>query len=158
MIQSHHAVTLAAIIMLNACNTEEQASHNAGNGYSVEWLTDHTDYGEKIHEMGRSCLWESDRIELGLSRFTAAVGPNVYQDEDNEEPDFYTVDVEFGHEEGSTVLFERNLHISDLPDNFASLKATEVITFDRKTRRVDFRIGDNKFSYTIPESRIANKP
>ena len=158
MIQSHHILIFSAVIMLNACNSADQASDNAGDGYSVEWLTDHIDYGEKIHEKGRACLWESDRMELGLSRFTAAVGPNVYQDEDNREPDFYSIDVEFGHEDGSAVLFQRDLHISDLPDNFASLKASDVVKFDPRSRRVDFSIGDNKFSYTIPESRIANKP
>ena len=50
--------------------------------------------------MGRPSLWDAQHKKLGDTGFTAAIGANIYQDEDNKEPDSYSIDVEFEQKGG----------------------------------------------------------
>jgi len=170
MIPVSRVIMLTAAVFVCSCDTSDVTKGTSQSGldstpgnesagdlvgvYTKEYLIDclisQSDQPAGIHDRGRSCRWDADRLDLEIPHFSANIGPNTYQDEDNQQPDYFTIDVEFHEGNSSLVLFSRELPISDLPDGYVSLKAADVVTFDPKTRIVSFDMGEQKFSYQIP--------
>ena len=118
------------------------------------------DVGPALHKSGRPASWKSQQMFLGDTCFQASIGPGVYLDETNQEPDYYSIDVE-GRHVGKTmgekigkywlVYFRRDLEIQELPERFLERKIDDVVSFNKETNVVTFEIGKNKYAYPIPK-------
>ena len=118
------------------------------------------DIGPTLHKFGRPASWKSQHMFLGNTCFQASIGPTIYQDETDQDPDYYSIDVEARHvrrlrseesKESWLVYFSRDFKIQDLPESFLERKIDEVVSFDEKTNVVTFEIGKNKYTYQIPK-------
>jgi len=111
-----------------------------------------TDIGPEIHVFGRPCLWKSSRVQIGKTNYVASVGPNIYQDESDQEPDFYTIDIEKRHLFSNNwgIYFERNFEIGQIPKDLLYEDASKIIEYHDKERLVVFTIGKNRYEYTLP--------
>ena len=99
-----HQYTLILCLALVACWDKKAQVENLGE--TPDWFK--PAYGKDLHVMGRPSLWDAQHKKLGDTGFTAAIGANIYQDEDNKEPDSYRIDVEFKQKGGSLVCFSRH--------------------------------------------------
>lgn len=117
------------------------------------------DVGPTLHKLGRPASWKSQNIFLGDTCFKASIGPSTYQDETDQEPDYYSIDVEARHvgktmgekpEQYWLVYFRRDLEMQELPERFLERKIDDVISFNEETNVVTFEIGKNKYAYQIP--------
>ena len=115
------------------------------------------DYGRKVQVIGRPAEWYSKPKFLGDTCYQASIGPNVYKDEDNDAPDFYSIDVEIKAESpgapgGYTwaVVFERQFPIAELPEGFLYKSVHEVVSFDPLANTVVFAIGEEEYEYSLP--------
>jgi hypothetical protein len=114
--------------------------------------------GPAIHEMGRPALWDAREMKLGDTRFRANIGPSAYQDEDNNDPDYYTIEVEYErNDKSSLVCYARSFKLSDLPDGFIELGVKKVVQYDEATRKVTFKIGKKLFEYTLPQRKYTEQ-
>jgi hypothetical protein len=89
-------------------------------------------------------------MRLGDTGFKAAAGPHRYQDEDDEDWDYYSIDVEKPDGDSFYVYFQRDFRISEIPESLLNMKVQDIATFDEESRVVTFDIGDNKFTYKLP--------
>jgi len=111
-----------------------------------------------IHEMGRPALWDAREMKLGDTRFRANIGPSAYQDEDNNDPDYYTIEVEYErNDKSSLVCYGRSFKLSDLPEGFIELGVKKVVQYDEATRKVTFKIGKKLFEYTLPQRKYTEQ-
>lgn len=108
-----------------------------------------TDIGPRLHEFGRPALLKLEFISLGSTGFKASIGPGIYQDEDNNVPDYYCIDVEKQHGNDWYVYFQRQIKIEDLPNDFINKKISEVVELNKNANHVVFKIGNNKYEYTL---------
>ena len=74
------------------------------------------DYGERLHEFGRSAFWRTVWTYLGDTCFVARIGPVYYEDELNNVPDYYAIEADRQHGESAIVYFSRQLRIDTVPD------------------------------------------
>jgi len=118
----------------------------------------HKDYGERMHELGRPAVGKPTYIYLGETCFQASVGASTYQDEENTDPDYYTIQVlieatDRDRPGGSIVMaiFERQFHISNVPKSILSKTAKEVTAYDPAAMEVSFTIGENVYKYKHPK-------
>jgi hypothetical protein len=110
------------------------------------------DLGPRLHEMGRPAIWNSQSMALGNTGFVAHVGPGVYEDKDNEEPDYYSMDVEMDDGGGAMlVYFQRDLRIDELPEGFLRKSIGDIVSYDPTTRSVSFSVGARRFEYHLPQ-------
>jgi hypothetical protein len=109
------------------------------------------DIGPSLHQMGRPALWHSQSMALGDTGFVAHVGPTVYENKDDREPDYYSIDVEKAEGVNWQVYFERDLRIDELPEGFDSRPINEIVSYDSTTRKVTFAVGAKRFEYRLPE-------
>jgi hypothetical protein len=117
------------------------------------------DVGPILHEFGRPAEWKSQRMYLGKTCYTASIGPSVYQDEDDEIADYYSIDVEArqltklengSEEETWLVVYRRDFEISDLPEGLLDKNIDDVVEFDEETNSVTFLIGESSYEYSLP--------
>ena len=108
------------------------------------------DMGESLHEFGRESLWQSSHMRLGNSGFTASAGPVRYEDEDNTDWDYYSIDIEKSDGKASYVYFQRDFKTDEIPKSLLNMKVMDIAIFDEESRVVTFDIGDKKFTYTLP--------
>ena len=108
-------------------------------------------YGERLHLLGRPAHWNIKTIDLGDTGFIAHVGPSIYEDEDNDEIDYYSIDIEKQRSKDSWhVFFSMDFEPSDLPKDFDKKPVSEVVFYDPATRIVEFKIGDGSYTYALP--------
>ena len=170
--------TVAAISLgLILCSCRPRSSETANVGRSPEESTDKSndagksdcdtlarsgypkpellDIGPRLHKEGRPAQWKAQSMYLGNSCFRARIGPSIYQDKKDEQPDFYSIDIEAEHvtmdKKFWLVYFQRDLTIDELPEHFLERKISEIVSFDEKMRVVTFEIGKNKFEYRLPK-------
>jgi hypothetical protein len=116
------------------------------------------DLGPRLHEMGRPAIWQAESREIAGTRFKYSVGPSIYQDADDCDPDYYSIDVEFENGDGSSsVYFQRDFRIQDLPPGFLAKKIDEIATFDPQRSAVVFRVGEEEFVYQITKIKDAQQ-
>jgi len=108
------------------------------------------DIGRRLHEFGRPALWSASHMPLGESKFIAAAGPSRYMDEDNDDWDYYTIDVEKESGKSSYVFFQRDFKINEIPPGLISEKVESIVTFNEKSRLVTFAIGEKTYKYKLP--------
>ncbi len=110
------------------------------------------DIGPDLHVFGRPCLWDSSRIQLGNTGYFASVGPNIYQDEADEIPDFYTIDIQKRHLFSNNwgIYYERNFEIEQIPEELVWQDARKIVEYQKKERKVIFTIGKDKYEYILP--------
>ncbi len=110
------------------------------------------DVGDRLHEFGRPAIWDSTRIDLDETGFTAAAGPARYTDEDNEIWDYYSIDVEKPDSDGTvmSVYFSRDYKIDDIPPDLLKRDVAEIASYDKETNVVTFSIGPTNVRYKIP--------
>ena len=97
-------------------------------------------------------------MKLGATRFRANIGPSAYQDEDNNDPDYYTIEVEYErNDKSSLVCYGRSFKLSDLPEGFIELGVKKVVQYDEATREVTFKIGKKLFEYTLPQTKYTEQ-
>ena len=114
--------------------------------YGVE-----TDMGEELHEFGRSANGKATRIDLEGTNYFASAGPSLYQDENDEQWDYYTINVRYKGRGESYVFFERNYRIDDIPPELLLANVKDLVTYDPETKKVKFRIGDITETYVLPK-------
>jgi hypothetical protein len=108
------------------------------------------DIGPSRHQMGRPAEWRLQRMPLGDTGYVAAVGPEFYQDDGNDDPDYYRIDVEKGNASASYVLFQRDFTIDEIPKTLTDKPISQIIAFDARSRTVTFQIGDRQERYRLP--------
>jgi len=121
------------------------------------------DIGSAFNKHNRPAAWESQEMDLGNTCFKAVVGPYIYQDENNQDPDYYSIEVEamqptrkdansdvYSLEESWLVYFKKDFKIQDLPENFAQKNIAEFVSYDKKARLVTFAIGNKQLVYRLP--------
>lgn len=108
------------------------------------------DIGPLLHQIGRRAIWRPQQMALGSTGYVASIGPVVYEDESNSEPDYYTIEVEKSDGAASHVHFHRDFTIDAIPAGLIEKPLSEVISFDERLRTVTFRIGDQIVQYRLP--------
>jgi hypothetical protein len=117
------------------------------------------DVGARLHEQGRSAEWKSQRTYLGDTCLVASIGPGIYQDESDETPDYYSIDVEIRQieknkdgvgSESWLVLYRRDFRIEDLPDEFLKKSINEVVDYDPVSSKAIFHMGNGVYEYKLP--------
>jgi len=108
------------------------------------------DMGKSLHKFGRPARWQASHMWLGDSGFKAAAGPHRYEDEDDKEWDYYSIDVEKPDGDSFYVYFQRDFHISEIPDSLLGMKVQDIAEYDEKSRMVTFEIGEKTFTYELP--------
>ncbi|WP_430458213.1 hypothetical protein [Rheinheimera sp.] len=112
-----------------------------------------------LHEHGRPAEWNSQRTYLGDTCLIASIGPGIYKDENDETPDYYSIDVELRQieknkdgvaSEGWLVLYQRDFRIEDLPSDFLKREITEVVSYDPTVRKAIFNMGNGIYEYKLP--------
>lgn len=139
-----HIILLASVMLVTACKEKEQVT----NSGTPAWFS--PDYGPSLHVSGRECTWDATSVNLGDTGFIAYVGPHIYKDEDNDDPDYYSIDVEYKQEDGSLVCYSRDFELKDLPDGLLESEATDIVRYNADNRMVTFQIGTNKYQYQLP--------
>jgi len=118
------------------------------------------DLGPRLHVNGRPAVWKSQELYLGETCYIALVGPHIYQDEKDNEPDYYTIEVhmkirtkstEGGSTVGYTPLFHRSYRIEHIPEELMITRIENIVKYDNNTRTVSFMIGDKVEKYVLPE-------
>lgn len=111
------------------------------------------DLGPDIHVVGRAAMWQAKDIDIKGTKFKAGAGPAVYKDEENNEPDYYRIEVSYSLHDGNTlVCFSREFHIKEIPENLLNKPIGDIISYSKKRRTVTFTIGSNKYSYVLPNT------
>ena len=108
------------------------------------------DMGESLHEFGRPATWNVTHMTLGDIGFRAAAGPFKYTDEDNQDWDYYSIDIEKPEGKSSYVFFQRDLKMDKVPVELVDRKVQDIVTYDENSRLVTFTIGSNIYRYTLP--------
>ena len=144
----HQYSLIVLLTLFVSCDKKAQVQESGG---TPDWFK--PDYGEDLHVMGRPSLWDAQHKKLGNTGFTAAIGANVYQDEDNKDPDSYSIDVEFEQKDSSLVCFNRDFEISSLPKGFLDKDIDDVVSFDPARRKVTFAIGGEEYVYILPMTK-----
>jgi len=118
------------------------------------------DVGPSLHQRGHPASWKNHNLFLGNTCFKASVGPSIYQDETDQIPDYYSINIEARHvgklrgerpEEYWMVYFQRDFKIQELPERFLERKIEEIVSFNEKTKLVTFVVGKNKYVYQLPK-------
>ena len=98
----------------------------------------------------RSSQWQTTQVDLKETGFSASVGPVHYTDEDNEDWDYYAIEVEKRIDaRTSRTYFRRELPLAAVPTDISH--AEQVVHYDDDTRTVTFSIGELVYTYTLPE-------
>ncbi len=115
------------------------------------------DNGERVHVSGRSAEWYSKSKYLGDTCYKASIGPYLYRDEGDEDPDFYAIDVQVKTESAEAlggyvwqVLFARQFHINDISDELLYQNVHEVVSFEPSSRTVTFSLDEKSYVYELP--------
>lgn len=109
------------------------------------------DIGKQIHESGRPAMWRAKRMPLDNSEFTAVVGPGRYTDTADNDWDYYRITIERRQGNSSYVYFEREVPINDIPSNTLSKSVEDVVSFDKSSQVVIFRLGERVEKYKLPK-------
>jgi hypothetical protein len=108
------------------------------------------DIGPQLHQMGRPSVWRSQQLPLGDTGYVATVGPAFYQDDGDNNPDYYSIDVERRDGPAWHVHFQRDFGMDEIPASLIGKNIADIVSFDERTRRVIFRIGDRQERYRLP--------
>jgi hypothetical protein len=114
----------------------------------------------RMEDHSRPAKGHGSSIRLGNTEFVAGLDLFFYTDEDDKDWDYCTIEV--SREIGDTyyVFFERQLDISDIPEEIIKKaediiildKDPRVVTFDEDSGMVTFTIGEKTFTYKLPEN------
>ncbi|MEO0476967.1 MAG: hypothetical protein AAF085_13495 [Planctomycetota bacterium] len=88
---------------------------------------------------------------MGDSGYRAYAGPYYYTDEEDDDPDYYEIDVEYPLERSSSVVFSREFSIDSIPANQLNTSAEQIVSFDAEARVVTFNVAGETVQYTLPE-------
>lgn len=109
------------------------------------------DIDESLHEFGRPATWIATHMALGDTGFKAAAGPSRYTDEDDQDWDYYSLDVEKPEGNSSYVYFQRDYKIVQIPKDVLDKTVKDIVTFDEASRVVTFTLGKRIETYTLPD-------
>lgn len=109
------------------------------------------DIGKSLHKEGRPAEWNPTSMSLGSTGFTASAGPYMYTDEDNQDWDYYSIDVERPIGNSSYVFFERDMNINDIPAEIINKRVEDIVKFDENSGVVTFILGDQTYAYKLPD-------
>lgn len=121
--------------------------------------TPHGSIGPSLGEKGRPAQWAPQQKYLGDTCFVASIGPYYYRDEEDFDPDYYSVEVEVRqkepHYDGQAreswrVLYRRDFAIEDLPVGFVHKNIDDVVEFNQANKTVGFQVGDKFYEYRLP--------
>ena len=125
-----------------------QMLHTKPSSQNFDWIK--LDVGTTVCESDRPIEFDVSSTKLGSTGFEAHAGPAIYMDENNTDPDVYSISVDYSTEFGSVIGFAREFLPSQLPAGFIDRDVTEIVTFDESTRTVSFAIGESSFRYNLP--------
>lgn len=110
------------------------------------------DVGPRGHEFGRPARGTVSSIELGQTGFQATTGPSKYTDEEDEEWDFYSIEVQKPNADGTVfdVYFSRQFEVDQLEAELLTRRAAELVGYDAETNTVTFNLGSIVEKYKIP--------
>ena len=150
--------TASFIVLLSLCGCSDQPKIkiiNSNKPKTISLPEDPPDFGFTDTEPGpnksnRPAEWKPKEIKLGKTEFIASAGPYFYRDENNDEADYYCIDVEKFYRDASYVYFSRYFLIKDCPKGLLEKPIEDIVKFNEKKQIVTFLIGDKKIEYKLP--------
>ena len=126
-----------------------------GDGQKNPFLEGYkSDIGPILHELGRPAVWKSQEKKIEGTHFRIKVGASVYQDENNNDPDYYKIEVGYNLNENRVlVCYSRDFSMKDLPIGFLKRDISKIIEYENKTDTIVFKIGEKKLRYVLPKTR-----
>ena len=107
------------------------------------------DIGKSLYEDGRPARWNFTSIPLGSTGFMASAGPYIYIDKDNQDWDYYTIDVKRPVGNTSYVFFKRDLNMNDIPAEVLNKTVEDIVEYDENLGIVTFVLGDKTYTYKL---------
>ena len=102
-----------------------------------------------VQGTGRPSSWFSTQMALGNSGFTASAGPGRYRDENDQEWDFYAIEIQKPEGGVSYVFFERRLRMSEVPAELVDKTVNDIVSFDEESGVVTFTLGSDTHTCTL---------
>jgi len=104
----------------------------------------------KKKPFGTPAEWRPTRIDL-TNGYVANVGPYFYQDETNDIPDYYSIDIEKREGNAWPVYFSVDMPLDWVSSNKLTASAKEIVSFNPQTGIVIFDVGTTSFTYRLKE-------
>jgi hypothetical protein len=103
-----------------------------------------------VRDSNRTMISHPTEMALGSSGFKAVVGPSRYSDKNNEEWDYYEIEVVKPAGTSSQIFFARDFRMDEIPAELVDKKANDIVTFDEEAGVVTFTLGSEIHTWMLP--------
>ena len=126
-----------------------------------------SDIGDTLHPMGKKASGVSHGIYLGQTCILASISTTVYETPEDQWNNHYTISVQIpqpdnrctntpkpnfckNNPKSFRVIFSRDIPGNEVGQYFIDKKMEDVVSFDDSSRRVIFKVRDNRYEYIVP--------
>lgn len=117
------------------------------------------DMGAKVGDLYRPSVWNAKYTYLGNTCYKASIGAVYYEDEKNEDPDYFSIEVEIRQvRENSSgtlenvyrTLYRRQFSFGEISPVILTKNIDEVVTYDESKGIVKFDLTTKVYRYKLP--------